>query len=113
MDKKVMNLGKVQGLQMEFSPTLPGDRQGAEALAKSKAVAEMDPALKKELRQDEDLNKKALLEREKENFTNIFALKCYNGWLKFYNNSAVIVSVWLDGKLGSLRTSTGRVSDRI
>ncbi|MBR2795921.1 hypothetical protein IKE13_02635 [Candidatus Saccharibacteria bacterium] len=61
MDKKVMNLSKLQGLQMEYGSILPCDRQGAEALAKPRAVAEMDPVLKKELRQEEDLKKKALL----------------------------------------------------
>lgn len=56
-----MNLSKLQGLQMEYGSILPCDRQGAEALAKPRAVAEMDPVLKKELRQEEDLKKKALL----------------------------------------------------
>ena len=40
------------------------------------------------------------MEREAENYTRILALKCYDGWLKIYDNSAIIVSIWLDGKLG-------------
>lgn len=88
------------GIQMELGGTLPGDRQSSEALAKAQATKQIDDAAKKVLRQEEDLNKKALLEREKENFTKILALKCYNGWLKLYDNSAMIVSTWLDGRLG-------------
>lgn len=78
----------------------PGDKQAKEALAKEEVARHLDDATKKVMRQEEDEAKKELLEREKENFTKIFALKCYNGWLKICNNSAMIVSVWLDGKLG-------------
>lgn len=88
------------GLQTELVPMMPGDKQVKEAEEKSKHAGELNAAEKKLIRQEEDLNKKLLLEREKENFTHIFALKCYNGWLKIYDNSAMILSVWLDGRLG-------------
>ena len=85
---------------MEFAAVMPGDKQGSEAVQKSQAAKQLDNMAKKTMRQEEDLNKKKLLEREKENFKNIFALKCYNGWLKLHDNSALIVSTWLDGRLG-------------
>jgi len=94
---KVMN---TDGLQMELAALMPGEKQGIEAVNRARAVKELDNVQRKELREEEDLNKKMLIEREVENFTNIFALKCYNGWLKLYDNSAMIVSTWLEGRLG-------------
>lgn len=88
------------GLQMELAALMPGEKQGIEAVNRARAVKELDNVQRKELREEEDLNKKMLIEREVENFTNIFALKCYNGWLKLYDNSAMIVSTWLEGRLG-------------
>ena len=79
---------------------VPGETQGQMALEKFKAAKELDKVTTKSVREEEDQNKEWLLEREKENFTNILALKCYNGWLKICDNSAMIVSVWLDGRLG-------------
>ena len=80
--------------------SFPGDKQAKEAEAKMRAAKQMEPATIRTLRQEDDAAKNELLEREKENFTKILALKCYNGWLKICNNSAIIVSTWLDGKLG-------------
>ena len=79
---------------------LPGDRQAEEAKAKWEASKSMTDEQKREIRHEEDEEKALLLEREKENFTHIFVLKCYNGWYKICDHSAIIVSTWLDGKLG-------------
>ncbi|MBR2839731.1 hypothetical protein IKE82_00140 [Candidatus Saccharibacteria bacterium] len=79
---------------------IPGDKQAAEAKAKWDASKVMTDEEKREIRHEEDEEKELLLEREKENFTHIFALKCYNGWYKICDHSAIIVSTWLDGKLG-------------
>ena len=90
------NAGAKRLVAVEF----PGDKQGQEAAEKEAAARLFDDATRKALRQEEDAAKKELLEREKENFTKIFALKCHNGWMKICNNSALIVSMWLDGRLG-------------
>ena len=80
--------------------TFPGAKEQEEATAKAEAVATLDLSTKKALRQEEDLNKKVILEREKDNYTQILALRCYNGWLKICDHSALILSKWLDGRLG-------------
>lgn len=85
------------------APSFPGMKQQEEANAKAevaKTIARRDRAALKAARREEDTAKKALLEREKENFTKIYALKCYNGWLKICDNSAMIVAKRLDGRLG-------------
>ena len=79
---------------------IPGDKQAEEAKAKWNASKVMTEEEKRGIRQEEDGEKELLLERERENFTHIFALKCYNGWYKICDHSAIIVSTWLDGKLG-------------
>ena len=84
----------------DFESTKPGARQIAEALEKANNAKRMDDLTKKSLRQEEGLNKRELLERERENFTQLLMLKCYNGWLKAYDNSAMVLSTWLDGRLG-------------
>lgn len=84
----------------DFESTKPGARQIAEVLEKANNAKRMDDLTKKSLRQEEGLNKRELLERERENFTQLLMLKCYNGWLKAYDNSAMVLSTWLDGRLG-------------
>ena len=81
----------------------PGVKQQEEANMKAevaKTIAREDRAALKAARREEDTAKKALLEREKENYTKIYVLKCYNGWLKICDNSAMMVAKWLDGRLG-------------
>ena len=78
----------------------PGVKQQEEARAREVAAKMLKAAEKKSLCQEDDKAKRALLEREKENFTKLYAQKCYNGWLKLYDNSAMILSIWLNGRLG-------------
>lgn len=87
-------------------PIVVGDKQQCEAVAKAEAARSFDDATKKSVRREEDEIKKLLITRESENFTRIYALKCYNGWLKILDHSALIVSVWLDGKLGKTYNRT-------
>ena len=78
------------------APDFPGVKQQQEANEKAEAAADLswgDKAALKAIRQ-EDTNKKMLLTREKENFTKIYALKCYNGWLKICDNSAIKSISW-------------------
>lgn len=88
------------GGQTELFPRVVGEKQVMEAKQKADAAKGLDDATRKMLRHEEDLQKKMLIEREEENFSNLLALKCANGWLKIYNNSAMILSSWLDGRLG-------------
>ena len=80
----------------------PGVKQQEEASAKAETARQLqnDRVQLKAVRQEEDTAKKALLEREKENHSKIFAQKCFNGWLRIFDNSAMILAKWLDGKLG-------------
>ena len=77
-----------------------GDKQMNESKAKAEMARQLSAEEKVSLRREENQEKEKLLEREAENYTRILALKCYDGWLKIYDNSAIIVSIWLDGKLG-------------
>lgn len=77
-----------------------GDKQQTEAMAKKESLGDLDDVAKRAIRQEEDDAKSLLIAKESENFTRIYALKCYNGWLKILDHSALIVSVKLDGKLG-------------
>ena len=77
-----------------------GDKQMNESKAKAEMARRLSTEEKVSLRREENQEKGKLLEREAENYTRILALKCYDGWLKIYDNSAIIVSTWLDGKLG-------------
>ena len=77
----------------------PGDIQQEEATARMQNAGLLTDEQKLMQKQEDDLAKDVLIEREKENFTHILAQKCYNGWLKIYDNSAVIVSTYLSGKL--------------
>lgn len=95
------------GQQSLFGDTIiVGDKQQTEALAKADASRGLDDAAKKAARREEDEAKKLLITKESENFTRIYALKCYNGWLKILDHSALIVSVKLDGKLGKTYNRT-------
>ena len=91
-----------ESLKQKKTIDFPGAKQQEEANDKMAKAHELrnDRAALKSVRREEDANKKALLEREKENFTKIYALKCYNGWLKICDNSAMIVAKRLDGRLG-------------
>ena len=79
-----------------------GDKQMNESKAKAEMARQLSTEEKISLRREENQEKEKLLEREAENYTRILALKCYDGWLKIYDNSAIIVSIWLDGKLGKI-----------
>ena len=87
-----------ESLKQKKMIDFPGAKQQEEANNKMAKAHELrnDRAALKSVRREEDANKKALLEREKENFTKIYALKCYNGWLKICDNSAMIVAKWLE-----------------
>ncbi len=58
----------VSGIQMEFGVVFLGDKQGSEAVAKSRAAKQLSNAEVSAARHEEDLSKIVLLEREKENF---------------------------------------------
>ena len=96
------NSKRITGKQatFDFESTKPGARQIAEVMEKANIAKQMDDLTKRSLRQEEELNKRELLERERENYTQLLMLKCYNGWLKAYDNSAMVLSTWLDGRLG-------------
>lgn len=92
-----------EGLKQSKARAFPGVKQQEEADQKAlaaKTTLHDDRAMLKNVRQEEDSQKKVLLEREKENFTKIYALKCHNGWLKICDNSAMIVAKKMDGALG-------------
>lgn len=76
-----------------------GDKQSEESKAKAEMARQLSTEQKVVLRREENQEKEKLLEREAENYTRIMALKCHDGWLKLYDNSAIIVSTWLGGKL--------------
>ena len=63
-----------------------GDKQLNEAKVKVEAAKKLITEEKVVLRREENQEKEKLLERERENFTRILALKCYDGWLKIYDN---------------------------
>ena len=63
-----------------------GDRQLNELKAKAEMAKQLTTEEKVALRREENQEKEKLLEREAENYTRILALKCYDGWLKIYDN---------------------------
>lgn len=83
---------------------VPGLKQQMEANARAKHAKELQLDEQKSklqlARQDEDQERAVHLRREEENFTRVYAVKCYDGWLKVYDNSALILTKWLDGRLG-------------
>lgn len=50
--------------------------------------------------EEDDRVKEKLLKKEANNFTRVYVMKNWDGWYKIYNNSAMLVSKYLDGKLG-------------
>ena len=79
---------------------VPGLVQQEEALRKQSVAKEWSKAERRQFRREEDVAKAELLKREAENFTQILIFKCADGWSKVYNHSGVILSQWLDERLG-------------
>ena len=81
-----------------------GDKQKQEALERNRKAHTLKMDVGKEerieyLQKDEEYKKK-LLKKEAMNYTRVYVMKNWDGWLKVYDHSAVIVGKWLDGKLG-------------
>ena len=81
-----------------------GDDQAAEAEKRRAEALSLQGDDHKDERlkylESDDRVKEKLLKKEASNFTRVYVMKNWDGWYKIYNNSGMIVSKYLDGRLG-------------
>ena len=81
-----------------------GDKQKQEMMKRSEYAQSIKDSLHKEERvgliEKDEAYKRKLLKKEAMNYTQVYVMKNWDGWLKIYDHSAMIVDKWLDGKLG-------------